>query len=209
MGQRHGEGGYTWTLADVQVGDNLIAVKMAGYDNEAGSDQVCQQALAVRANVVVKTRACQDISRSYTGNPVFTDASMTGDYGERLANIMLNHVAQPPATPSSNSPGLTVDAQGFVGRSARCDPRHSLVALIRTAQSLAVVCQTTPGSFYYHGERLSDGANVKLPNVVGSSNGFDVINPADGTRYKVRPDQLTIISNGYADSEQALQYASG
>ncbi|MGH3959854.1 serine/threonine-protein kinase PknH/PknJ [Mycobacterium sp.] len=42
MGQRHGEGGYTWTLADVQVGDNLITVKMAGYDNEAGSDQVCQ-----------------------------------------------------------------------------------------------------------------------------------------------------------------------
>lgn len=45
IGQRHGEGGYAWTLADVEVGDNLITVKMAGYDNEAGGDRVCQQAL--------------------------------------------------------------------------------------------------------------------------------------------------------------------
>jgi serine/threonine-protein kinase len=125
---------------------------------------------------------------------------------------MLNHVAQPPATtstPSSNSTGLAADAQGFAGHSARCDPGNSLVALIRAAQSLAVVCQTTPGNFYYHGERFSDGADLKLPNAVGSAHGFDVTNPADGARYEVRPDQLTIISNGHADSAQALQYASG
>jgi hypothetical protein len=60
-----------------------------------------------------------------------------------------------------------------------------------------------------HGERISDGADLKLPNAVSSSNGFDVTNPANGARYEVRPDQLTIISNGHADSEPALQYASG
>jgi hypothetical protein len=48
MGQRHGEGGLGWTLANVKVGDDLISVKMAGYDNEAGSHQACQQALASR-----------------------------------------------------------------------------------------------------------------------------------------------------------------
>lgn len=208
VGQRHGEGGYTWTLADLQVGDKLITVKMAGYDNEAGSDQICQQALGVRASVVIKTKACQDISQSYRGNPVFTDTSMAGDYAQLLANAMLNRVAQTAAA-QSTSPGLTVDAQGFVGHSARCDPGNSLAALIRTPQSLAVICQTTPANFYYHGERLSDGANIKLPNAVRSSNGFDVTNPADGTSYEVRPDRLTIISNGHVDSsEPALQYTS-
>jgi serine/threonine protein kinase len=208
IGQRHGEGGYSWTLADVQVGDDLITVKMAGYDNEAGSDQVCQQALGVRASVVIKTKACQDISQSYRGNPVFTDTSMAGNYAERLASTMLNRVAQlPPA--QSTATGLTVDAQGFVGHSARCDHGNSLAALIRTAQSLAVICQMTPGNFYYHGERLSDAANVKLPNAIRSDDGFDVTNPADGTRYEVRPDRLTIISNGHVDSsEPALQYSS-
>ena len=28
MGQRHGEGGLGWTLANVNVGDDLISVKM-------------------------------------------------------------------------------------------------------------------------------------------------------------------------------------
>jgi serine/threonine-protein kinase len=85
-----------------------------------------------------------------------------------------------------------------------------LAALVRTAQSLAVVCQTGPGTFYYRGERLRDGANIELANAVRSSGGFDVTNPADGTRYEVRPDRLTIISNGHVDSsEQVLQFAGG
>lgn len=72
-----------------------------------------------------------------------------------------------------------------------------------------MICQTTPGNFYYHGERLSDAANVKLPNAIRSADGFDVTNPADGTSYEVRPDRLTIISNGHVDSsEPALQYSS-
>jgi serine/threonine-protein kinase len=81
--------------------------------------------------------------------------------------------------------------------------------VVRTAQSLAVVCQTGPGSFYYRGERIRDGANIELANAVRSSDGFDATNPADGTRYQVRPERLTIISNGHVDSaEPVLQYAS-
>jgi serine/threonine-protein kinase len=101
------------------------------------------------------------------------------------------------------------DAQGFVGHAARCDPGNPLVAAIRTANSLAVICETAPGSYYYHGERLRDGANVQLSDAVPTDGGFDAVNPADGARYQVRPDELTILSNGHVDSaEPALEYGS-
>jgi len=101
------------------------------------------------------------------------------------------------------------DAQGFVGHAARCDAGSTVAAAIRTANSLAVICQTAPGSYYYHGERLRDGANVQLANAVPAGGGFDAVNPADGARYQVRPDQLTILSNGHVDSaEPALEYGS-
>jgi serine/threonine-protein kinase len=116
-----------------------------------------------------------------------------------------------PSTSSTPLPGMPgTDAQGFVGHSARCDAGSTPAAAIRTAQSLAVVCETAPGSYYYRGERLSDGANLQLANAVPAGGGFDVTNPADGARYEVRPDHLTIYSNGKVDSnEPALQYAAG
>lgn len=101
-----------------------------------------------------------------------------------------------------------VDALGFVGEAARCDS-GTAVAAIRTASSLAVICQDSSGSFYYHGQRLRDGANVRIATAVPTGNGFDAVNPADGARYQVRPDRLTIISNGHVDSaEPALEYGS-
>jgi len=101
------------------------------------------------------------------------------------------------------------DERGFVGQAARCDAGDSLVAAIRTASSLAVICDESSGGYYYHGERLRDGANVRLANAVPSDGGFDAVNPADGARYEVRPDKLTILSNGHVDSaERALEYGS-
>ncbi|MGA8252555.1 MAG: serine/threonine protein kinase, partial [Mycobacterium sp.] len=112
-------------------------------------------------------------------------------------------------TPSLSRPVQGADGLGFVGESARCDPGNPPAMVVRTALSLAVVCQTAPGSFYYRGERISDGANIELANAVRTSGGFDVTNPADGTRYEVRPQRLRIISNGHVDSsEPVLQYAS-
>jgi serine/threonine-protein kinase len=92
MGQKHGEGGLAWTLANVVTGANLITVKMAGYDNEAGSHQACQQVLGVRVNVVIKTKACQEMIETTTNNPIFTDTSAAGNYAERIANAMLEKV---------------------------------------------------------------------------------------------------------------------
>jgi serine/threonine-protein kinase len=118
-----------------------------------------------------------------------------------------------PTTTATGAPlpGVTgMDAQGFVGHAARCDAGGTPVTAIRTAQSLAVVCQTASGSYYYHGERLRDGANLQLANAVPTDGGFDVTNPADGARYEIRPDHLTIYSNGHVDSnEPALEYGVG
>jgi serine/threonine-protein kinase len=116
-----------------------------------------------------------------------------------------------PSTSATPLPGMPgTDAQGFVDHSARCDAGSTPSAAIRTANSLAVVCQTAPGSYYYRGERLSDGANLQLANAVPAGGRFDVTNPADGARYEVRPDRLTIFSNGRVDSaEPALQYTAG
>jgi serine/threonine protein kinase, bacterial len=116
-----------------------------------------------------------------------------------------------PTTTSTSGAALAgmsdTDGQGFVGHAARCDDGSSPVSAIRTANSLAVVCQTGTGSYYYHGERLADGANLKLANAVPTDGGYDVTNPADGARYQVRPDELTISSNGHVDSaEPALEY---
>jgi hypothetical protein len=38
--------------------------------------------------------------------------------------------------------------------------------------------------------------------VYPSGGGFDVTNPADGAKYQVRPNMLTIISNGHVDSAE-------
>jgi len=119
-----------------------------------------------------------------------------------------------PTTTTSTTSGQPIkgvsgtDSQGFVGHSARCDAGDAAAAAIRTAQSLAVVCRTGDG-YYYRGERLSDGARLELQNAQPSGSGFTVLNSADGTRYDVQPDQLTISSRRSVDPEPALEYGSG
>ncbi|WP_029116400.1 serine/threonine-protein kinase [Mycobacterium sp. URHB0044] len=125
----------------------------------------------------------------------------------------------PSSTPTTTStsptasgaaiPGVSgTDAQGFVGHTARCDSGSTPAAAIRTANSLAIVCQTGPGSYYYRGERLSDGAQLQLANAVPAGGGFDAINPADGARYQVRPNMLTISSSRGTESDPALEYGA-
>ncbi|CQD21464.1 serine/threonine protein kinase [Mycolicibacterium conceptionense] len=70
-----------------------------------------------------------------------------------------------------------------------------------------MICQTGPDSYSYRGERLSDGANLQIPTAERSGNGFVAVNPADGARYEVGPDGLTIMSYGKVDSsEPPLEY---
>lgn len=116
-----------------------------------------------------------------------------------------------PSTTTSAAPVAGVsgaDAQGFVGHSARCDAGSTPAAMIRTANSLAIVCETGPGSYYYRGERLRDGAQLVLQNAVPAGGGFDAVNPADGSRYQVRPDELTISSSRGSETDPALEYGA-
>ena len=93
---------------------------------------------------------------------------------------------------------------------ARCDSGSQPAVMARTIKSVLVVCQIQPGDFYYRGVRRSDGASIELANAVRSSDGFDVTNPTDGTRYQIRPTSLTIAPpDGPASFEPMLEYASG
>jgi hypothetical protein len=107
MGQRHGEGGLAWTLANLVTTSGLITLKMAGYDKEAGSHQAYQQALGVHANVVVKIRACREMIATTTNSPIFADTSAAGDYAERLANAMFAKIIAPAPSPAA-SPATSV-----------------------------------------------------------------------------------------------------
>jgi hypothetical protein len=102
------------------------------------------------------------------------------------------------------------DALGWTAYpDARCNSANQPAFMGRTTQSVLVVCQIQPGNFYYRGVRLSDGASIELANAVRSSEGFDVTNPTDGTRYQIRPTSLTIAApDGPASFEPMLQYVS-
>ena len=79
----------------------------------------------------------------------------------------------------------------------------------RTTQSVLVVCEIGPANSYYRGLRLSDDASIELANAVRSSDGFEVTNPVDGTRYQVRPTSISITSpSGEVFTETMIQYAA-
>lgn len=115
----------------------------------------------------------------------------------------------PPLTPTLSRPVKGADGLGFVGETARCDPGNPPAAVVRTAKSLAVVCENLSGTYYYRGERIRDGAHIELSNAERVGDGFDVTNPVDGVVYEVRPYRLRIISYGHVDSaEPVLQFAT-
>jgi hypothetical protein len=120
---------------------------------------------------------------------------------------------QAPASPATTArlsvasmPG-TDDLGWTAYPHARCDSGTRPAVMGRTTLSVLVVCQIQPGSFYYRGVRLSDGAGIELPNAVRSSDGFDVTNPVDGTRYQVRRDGISITSpDGQIYPESMIEY---
>jgi hypothetical protein len=81
--------------------------------------------------------------------------------------------------------------------------------MARTTLSVLVVCQLSPGSYYYRAVRISDGASIELANAVRTSAGFDVTNPADGSLRQVRPTYVRIVFPGVeVQSEPIVGYAS-
>ncbi|HEY2504637.1 MAG TPA: hypothetical protein VGI68_25315 [Mycobacterium sp.] len=97
------------------------------------------------------------------------------------------------------------DELGFLNSAARCDPGHPPAAMGSTTQTALVLCQTGPGAFYYVSVRLSDRVVTALDNAVRSEGGFDVTNPADGTRYQIRPHRLTfLMANGQSAGQENM-----
>lgn len=132
-----------------------------------------------------------------------------GPSSARAAAPPAQSSSPPPLTPTLSRPVKGADGLGFVGETARCDPGNPPAAVVRTAKSLAVVCQNLSGTYYYRGERIRDGAHIELSNAKPVEDGFDVTNPVDGVVYEVRPHRLRIISYGHVDSsEPVLQYAT-
>ena len=81
--------------------------------------------------------------------------------------------------------------------------------MARTTKTAIVICESGPGVYSYRAQRMSDGANLDLADAVRSSGGFDVTNPANGVRYEVRSNQVSIVEpDGRTAVEPVDQYAS-
>jgi hypothetical protein len=101
------------------------------------------------------------------------------------------------------------DSTGFVSYpGARCSAGDNAALVERTTKSVLVICENQSKAFYYRGSRVSDNASITLGNAKPAPDGFNVVNPADGTRYEIRNSGLTIISGGQAYSEQVVDYWS-
>lgn len=89
IGQDAGyEKGWGWYLDSVDVGDDMITLRMSAVDNLNGNAPACQLALGVRANVMVKTKTCLETNTGPNRPP----ASLAGNYAQRLATAMLDKI---------------------------------------------------------------------------------------------------------------------
>ncbi|WP_422746335.1 serine/threonine-protein kinase [Mycobacterium sp. WMMD1722] len=148
---------------------------------------------------------------STTTSPTTTSPTTTSPTTTSPTTTTTPSTSTTSTTPSTSAPpGMTgADGAGFVGQYARCESGSTAAAMVRTAQSLAVVCRQGDDNYYYRGQRLRDGATIQLDDATRSGGGFDVVDPSGGARYEVRPDRLTIVSNGRVDSsERVLEYYS-
>jgi serine/threonine protein kinase len=173
----------------------LIAAFVASGGNDSPAGTVAAPPSPTATGSITATTSTTESTTTATTAQTTTETTTTPS--------PTSTASQPVASPTGT------DAQGFVGSYARCDPGSVPAALVQTTKSQVVVCQTAPGTLYYRGVRLADGASIQLANAVRSSGGFDVTNPADGTRYQVRPNAVAIIQpGGQVDSEPVVQYAA-
>lgn len=118
-----------------------------------------------------------------------------------------------PVTAATITPPMALfegaDTHGFTDHpDVRCDDDDRAAMVMRTTQSLVVVCRRKSGALYYKGMRLSDSAAIRLEGAVSSPDGYAVTNPSDGTRYELTKRGLVIVIGGQvAASEDAVESA--
>ena len=124
------------------------------------------------------------------------------------AGLTVGSVAAAPVTPSPTPstastapPSFASDELGYLDSAARCDRSQSLMAYGRTTRALVVICVDPSGELQYRGERLSDGASLKMP--AGRATDGSIVATNDGVTYAVSP-AMFLVSEGdqvlYRDS---------
>nr|WP_308204205.1 sensor domain-containing protein [Mycobacterium mantenii] len=85
----NGEVGWGFNVGAVQLNDDILTASMAGINRESG-DSACQQALGIRANVLVGARTClmPDIPTSAT----VADPALAGNYAHLLVAEILSRI---------------------------------------------------------------------------------------------------------------------
>lgn len=136
-------------------------------------------------------------------------AAAPGSNAARTATETLPAV-RPSASASPSASLPDTDELGFLDyRFARCDPADLPAVMARTTNSVLVICGYASDYSYYRAQRLSDGAGIELADAVPTEGGFAITNPADGTRYEIRPSELTIVlPDGRRISEPMVEYAA-
>lgn len=103
------------------------------------------------------------------------------------------------AAPSATTPSATegssfaADELGYLDSAARCDRSQSLMAYGRTTRSLVAICVSPNGELEYRGERISDGASLKMP--AGRTTGGSIVATNEGVTYAVSPTMF-LVSQG-------------
>jgi serine/threonine protein kinase len=86
------ESGYRWNFGAIQHRGDVMSVKMASNGAMDGA-AACQQALGIRANVIVTTRACNEVTQSPGFDEVHdtwpTNPEWANNDAARLADAML------------------------------------------------------------------------------------------------------------------------
>ena len=116
-------------------------------------------------------------------------------------------IPQPPVSANARSPLPDADAHGFVGyQGGRCRDADVAVAMGRTADSLAVICQNSDGKLYYVGFGLHNGLPVVLERVLRYWDDGYTVNNLD-YQYTVTPEMLEIDQGqGVLSREQWIEY---
>ena len=99
------------------------------------------------------------------------------------------------------------DSHGFVGYpGGRCAAADNALAIGRTAQSLAVICQASSGTMYYMGYGLENGLPVRVDKVLRYYSAGYTVNNIDA-QYTVTPEMFEVDgAHSVLSREQWIEY---
>jgi hypothetical protein len=108
-------------------------------------------------------------------------------------------VVEPPSAPAAP---YSVDAQGFVNSTARCDGPQTAVVIGRTQGSLVVICSDHDGRYGYLGVRLRDHAVLRTSAHATPTHEFVAQNSS--VVYAVSPIELRVSAGGSVIKQEPM-----